>query len=539
MPRARWSWHNYQRPWTWGSHGWRKWWGDPVEWKEQAFWSTVEEEQIEDTTKEQGHAFLSTVEDPSKEQQPREDAVTPENEKVSPGPWQNSRMWRLEGEPGLMEDKVAIVQGQSMVVTPHKWSAQETTPIHRYAITREAGVQRLFLFMMDWPGLALFVERLDEDVISVPDMLMEMPDGEKLADFEVKVVRYQGGEAGQLQAKEIATGARMLHDVANMQCELSCTIAKAPEENEAQLTFNLAAVEVKLVDPELDNEFYPMSLLGVEKPRPIILPGLITRFKLGLMPSKVEKTLKAGNHMVHGLSGDANLTDVVVVGNILRWEDKKPQKELSIDWWTDKVPSEDAEDIRMQLKHEVSRMRRARTEAKVKEAQRALHLRRDALLQKQQPEWQACEKLTTVEEEDLDKNIECEPCLYLTLGQGAVYCWLCNKWLNGPTQWKDHAEGDPHLKNNRRIASLTLQAMAMQYKLPCDMLVSIMERTKTTRKEERVVISAGHRCSVCGAPGGCQSSRKRGRYECNNCHSESLPEELRIKRYSVDVHKFN
>ena len=145
----------------------------------------------------------------------------------------------------------------------------------------------------------------------------------------------------------------------------------------------MAAVEVKLVDPEVDNEADLMSLLGVDEPRPRILPGLITRFKLGLMPSKVEKAVKAGNHVVHGLSGDANLTDVVVVGNILHGKEKKPQKELSIDWWTDKVPGEDVEDMRMQLKDEVSRMCRACTEVKVKEEQRAQHLRRDALLQKQ------------------------------------------------------------------------------------------------------------------------------------------------------------
>ena len=238
-----WSKHNYHGATGRKRYdGWANWWSHPVEWQEQAFWGTAEEEQVEDPTgwanwwshptEWQEQALWCTVEeerveDPIKEQKQPEEAVTPENEEVTPrGPWWNSRVWRVEGEAVLMEDKVAIVQGQQKVVTLQRWSTQATVPIHRYMIACEVGLQRLFLFPKDYPALALVVERWDEDVISIPDLFMDIPYVEELAEIEVTVVLCQGGEAAQFQAMEIAIGARMLPKVAKMQCVLLGRIEK-------------------------------------------------------------------------------------------------------------------------------------------------------------------------------------------------------------------------------------------------------------------------------------------------------------------------
>ena len=32
---------------------------------------------------------------------------------------------------------------------------------------------------------------------------------------------------------------------------------------------------------------------------------------------------------------------------------------------------------------------------------------------------------------------------------GAVYCDMCEMWLNGPTQWQDHRIGKKHKKNSK------------------------------------------------------------------------------------------
>ena len=314
---------------------------------------------------------------------------------------------------------------------------------------------------------------------------------------------------------------------------------KTPVEDKVFLTLDLAAVDIKREDPELDNELAGLlSLLGDDetcKPR-LILPGLITRFMLGLMPSKVEKSLLADNHMVHGLPGDVDLTDVVVVGNILSWTQTKP-KDQTIDWWTDKVSGEDVEHMLTQLKSEAKRISEACAGAKLKEEARAQQLRHDELLQKQQAERQACEELTTVEEEELHENIECEPCHGAELAQKKdVFCWVCRMTLNGPLQFNmkegNHVTGKKHQKNVNRTGSLTLEAMTMRDKLPCDMVVNDYAK-QSKRIEERVVISAGHTCSVRGAPGGPQSAQKSGRRKCNNCQSEMVPKELRINRYFV------
>ena len=40
---------------------------------------------------------------------------------------------------------------------------------------------------------------------------------------------------------------------------------------------------------------------------------------------------------------------------------------------------------------------------------------------------------------------------YCMAGSGsAVYCDICESWLNGPTQWEDHRIGKKHKKNLKR-----------------------------------------------------------------------------------------
>ena len=50
---------------------------------------------------------------------------------------------------------------------------------------------------------------------------------------------------------------------------------------------------------------------------------------------------------------------------------------------------------------------------------------------------------------ELEEELEEEA----VVGNEAVYCEVCEFWLNGPTEWEDHQIGKQHKKNTEKQAA--------------------------------------------------------------------------------------
>ena len=61
---------------------------------------------------------------------------------------------------------------------------------------------------------------------------------------------------------------------------------------------------------------------------------------------------------------------------------------------------------------------------------------------------------------ELEEELEEEA----VVGNEAVYCEVCEFWLNGPTEWEDHKIGKKHkrrIRRSRRHQSITIAAAAV------------------------------------------------------------------------------
>ena len=45
--------------------------------------------------------------------------------------------------------------------------------------------------------------------------------------------------------------------------------------------------------------------------------------------------------------------------------------------------------------------------------------------------------------------------LYI-IGTKAIFCGICEKWVNGPSKWHDHEKGEKHLKKLKRCSKCDL-----------------------------------------------------------------------------------